>query len=241
MIESKQNTSFKNYKKLLKKKYRNEEKKFILEGKRLIEEAKLNNADIENIVLLDGVENPFDGETIVFSKELFNELSDTVQSQGVLAIVKKPNSTFNENAPAIVLDQIQDPGNLGTIIRTAKAFGFKNIFLTEGTVDPYNPKVVRSSLGGMFGMHIEYIKEISQVKDLGYKIYCATLENSSSFREVTFSGKVAIVIGNEANGISSQQLKYCKQNIIVPMKEQMESLNAATAASILMFEVSYQL
>ena len=139
----------------------------------------------------------------------------------------------------LILDDISDPGNLGTIIRSAVAFGFKNIVLSLNSVDVYNPKVIRSSEGMIFHLNILYTDIISFIKNHSFlKIYGTSVVNGTKISNIKFIDKVGIIIGNEGRGMSKELIKYCNDLIYIPMNSLCESLNAGVSASIIMYEVS---
>lgn len=258
-IESKENERFKNLKKLKERKHRKSQGEFLIEGERFLDEALRQNAKIEEIILRDHKKENVE-ESKVFKKystldnidilildsKLFNELSSTVTSQGIIARVKKPSELNEheleiENGKFLVLDEIQDPGNLGTIIRSAHAFNLDGIFLMEGTTDPFSEKALRSSMGSIFKVPLkEYVtlEDIDKLINADFTLYISTLENAKDLRTITFKEKSLIVIGNEGNGVSQKLLsrKHIAFKIIMPGNA--ESLNAAVAASITMFELN---
>jgi TrmH family RNA methyltransferase len=192
-------------------------------------------------------------EICAIPERLFREISDTETPQGILAVVKMNNYSLKDiisnslihgivknKGNIVVLDGIQDPGNMGTIIRTADAAGFSGIIVSKGCVDPYNPKVLRSTMGSIF--HIptysctNLIETLVEIKNNDIRVYAAHLEGSRNYYNVDMTGNVAIVIGNEANGISSEAASMADEFIKIPMPGRVESLNASVAAGILMYE-----
>ncbi len=192
-------------------------------------------------------------EICAIPESLFREISDTETPQGILAVIKMDNYNLEDiiykplnygigpnKGNIVVLDEIQDPGNMGTIIRTAEAAGFSGIIISKGCVDPYNPKVLRSTMGSIFHIPIFSCNNLAEtlvkIKTNGTRIYAANLEGSKNYYEVDMTEDVAIVIGNEANGISSESVSMADEFIKIPMPGRVESLNASVAAGILMYE-----
>lgn len=248
-IESKDNNLFKNIKKLKEKRYRNRENKFLLEGFRIVEEAIKAKVDIEYILinkeLEDKIENlkryEENSKLVFLSKNLFLQLADTESSQGIMAVVK--NKERNENIEGsffVVCDKVQDPGNLGTIIRTSHAAGVEGIILTKGTADIYNEKTLRSTMGSIFYIPIYYDDEnfsiIKGLKAKGLKLVATSLEESKNFFEEDLKNKVMVAVGNEGNGISDELFNLSDKKVKIPMPGEAESLNVAVATSIILFE-----
>ncbi len=183
-------------------------------------------------------------ECYLISDRLFKEVSDTETPQGILMVLFAHHSSldnFSANGNILILDSVQDPGNMGTIIRTAEAMGINSIFLTKGSTDIYSPKVLRSAMGSAFRTNFYFIDtdDLHTLKEKGYKLYSAALsENSVSLENVRCEEKTAIVIGNEANGISDEILRISDYLIKIPMAGKIESLNAAVAAAIVMYHFS---
>lgn len=237
LITSVNNERIKELVKLKNKKYRDETNLFFIEGIDLINEAYKNNS-LKELYILENTELPFEIPHTYITKEVMKKISDMGSISPYYGIcIKNKNESIGNKI--IVLDNIQDPGNLGTIIRSSCAFNFDTIILSKDTVDPYNPKTVRSTKGMIFNTNI-------QVKDLkeflpnlkGYDIYGTDVTNGINIKNETFNNKIAIIIGNEGQGISQEVKEYCKKNIYIPMNNKCESLNAAVAASIIMYEVN---
>ncbi|MCR1949689.1 MULTISPECIES: RNA methyltransferase [unclassified Clostridium] len=250
-IESKDNNFFKSTKKLKERRFRQKEGKFILEGFRLIEEAVKANMEVEYIVLSQGDEEKFNSsslkETIngnniyVFSNNLFSQISSTEHPQGIVAVVKNKEMSIDLKGKFfLVCDKVQDPGNLGTIIRTGHAAGVDGIILTKGTVDIYNDKTIRSTMGSIFYVPIFYDNEdfsiIKELKYSGVSLVTTSLEESKNFFEEDLSGKIMLAVGNEGNGISNELFELANKKVKIPMPGGAESLNVAVATSIILFE-----
>lgn len=230
VIKSSKNNLIKMINKLKKKKFRNEKNLFLIETRKMIDEAIKSNRNIEYIIQKESNELIYDN-SILIEDDLFNEISNLVTPDGYMAIVSKYNEDkLSENI--LILDNIQDPGNMGTLIRSAEAFGY-NTIISINSVDYYNEKVLRSTMGSIFRLNLietnyEFINTLND-----YKIYIADM-NGEDFREIESSQKKAIVIGNEGNGISEEIKKNPHKLVKIPMQGKVESLNAAVSGSILM-------
>lgn len=240
LITSTNNEHIKQLAKLQNKKYRDQSNTFLVETKHLVMEAY--KAGLIKELILDKDELfPLNVETTYVSKEVMKKLSSTNTPPKVMAVVykRKPISTYGKKI--LILDNIQDPGNLGTIIRSATAFNIDTIVLSEDTVDLYNPKVVRANQGMMF--HINIIRKnpivvIHQLKQEGYKIVGTKVTTGHDVRESKIYSHFALVIGNEGKGISYDIDTLCDEYLYIRMNENCESLNASVAASILMYEIN---
>ena len=231
MITSKDNAKIKELAKLKTGKYRSETKTFLVEGKHLVSEAKASGLLIEAFSLDD-----IPGYTQV-SADVMKKISstDTLVSEVALCKMKEE---LPLDSKILILDKIQDPGNLGTLLRSAKAFSFNTVVLGEGTVDLYNEKVIRSSQGAIFKLNIikkDLISFVPTLKD--YKVYGTNVRNGIDIKEVKDKDNIALILGNEGNGISKEVNDLVKYNIYIKM-DNMESLNVGVAGSILMYEFS---
>lgn len=233
MISSKDNQKIKFIKKVKKRK----EKNFLfLEGERLVNDASLYLKPVE-IFVREGIEYP---DSTMISEKLFEEISDTENSQGIIGIFPKPESDMDNlfiSEKVYYLDRIQDPGNLGTIIRSADAFGIDALVLRKGTCDPFSSKVIRATVGSLFRVPI-YFDDRTEILDEWKKtgnIYATSLTNGKPLDEIVFQEPYMIVIGNEGAGVDEEILEKSDANFFIPMKGNAESLNAGVAASILMF------
>lgn len=186
-------------------------------------------------------------EWYVCDSKLINILSDTESPQGVVSVARIPQWSWKEISSAepflLLLDQISDPGNLGTIIRTGWALGADGVLLTEDCVDPYNPKVVRSSMGGIF--HLPVFPnigtgELQLLKNQGYKFLCSSLQASQSCYKLDFTKKSVVVIGSESRGVSQEIITWCDTLFKIPINSQVDSLNAAVACAIIIYEAYKQ-
>ena len=252
-ISSKDNSLIKHIKRLKEKKYRDEYGEYVVEGLKLIKEALQENADIKHIVVCDGCDNSETIEShlkyemarldfIYVPQNIFKLLSDVENPQGVLAVIGKPNkeADINLNEDIILaLDDIQDPGNLGTILRTADSVGLKQILVSKGTADAYNPKVVRSTMGAIFRVKViecDNLKEtLKLLQSKEYKVMTTSLKAKKTIYEVDYKKKV-IVIGNEANGVSKDIINFADEKVIIPMLGKTESLNASVATGVILYE-----
>lgn len=247
MITSRQNDQVKQWHKLKKKKDRQKTNSFLIEGSHLIEEAIKSDQEIIELIVSEKVEIQL-SQTLknypytLISQTLADDLADTKTTQGIFAVVKMPETSQSAQENILILDQVQDPGNLGTMIRSADAAGFSQVILGKGTVDAYNQKVLRSAQGSHF--HIQLMnKDLNQylpdLKKSGYTLYGTDLSaDSLNYKAVSPSEKIAIIVGNEGNGVSQEVLDLVDQTLHIPIKGQAESLNVAIAASILMFHLS---
>ena len=253
VISSKDNEIVKNIKKLKEKKYRDLENAYIIEGIKLVKEAIYENAKIRQIIMCENYADnkEIDKETlyeiskynlIYVTEKIFNTITDVKTPQGIIAIVEKNNSTCEINYSEeiiIALDDVQDPGNLGTIIRTADSANLKQIILSKNSADPYNPKVVRSTMGGIFRVNIIEVdnleETLKQTQKNGFKVMVTVLDTQKSIYDVNYNKKV-IVIGNEANGISKSIQNIADEKVKIPMLGKTESLNASVAAGVMIYE-----
>ena len=237
LITSPSNDKVKELVKLKNKKYRDDNDIFFVEGKDLCDEA-YNSGLMREIYILDGKDDIYDGIPYCFvSSEVMKKISDMPSITDYFAVVTKKVEQKPGNR-VIILDNIQDPGNLGTIIRSATAFNFDTIILSTDTVDLYNPKVVRSTKGMLFNTNIivrdleTYLKELED-----YTIYGTDVTKGIDIRKEDIKDKIAIIIGNEGRGMSENLKKYCQKFLYIDMNKNCESLNAGVSASILMYEV----
>lgn len=234
IINSSDNGSVKELRKLSKKKYRNQTSTFIIETKKMIDEALRSNINIINIFIREDQKNNYDNATIL-SKNLFDELSTLVTPDGYMAIVEKPTNKDVDDK-VLILDQIQDPGNMGTLIRSAEAFGF-NTIMSIKSCDFYNEKVLRATMGSIFRLNL-IDSNYDDIKNLkNYDIYIADM-SGKDYREVLTFSKIALVIGNEGKGISDEIQQIDHLLLKIPMQGDIESLNAGVSGSILMSKFS---
>lgn len=177
----------------------------------------------------------------IVTDTVFEHMSDTKTPQGILAVVRMKKHTELKGDAFIILERLQDPGNLGTIMRTAEAAGIDGIIMDEQTVDIYNPKTVRSTMGAIFRVPFMITDDLpGTIKKLKATVYAAHLDGKSDYDKEDYTGPTAFIIGNESAGISDKIAKCADRLIKIPMKGEVESLNASVAASVLMFELARQ-
>ena len=247
IIRSHQNAMVKNYQKLQTSKGRKKAESYMIEGEHLVEEAIQSNISIQRLVVSEDHVQLYElwtqkYPTMIVSKEVFEKLSMTQTNQGILAIVSLEKKTLVEvpKGRYLLVDAVQDPGNLGTIIRTADAAGFDAVVLGEGCVDLYNDKVVRSMQGSQFHVAIyhENLTDVyEKLKENDILIAVTALHREAKdFQWLTGRDSVAIVVGNEGNGVRQELIDSADSIIQIPMFGQAESLNVAIASGILMYQ-----
>ena len=243
IIRSKDNEIIKNIKKLKDKKYRLDS--YIVEGIKMVKEAISENQEIELIVIREEFEIDFDTKNIkivTISNKIFNDISDVKTPQGILAVIKKnQNNHIETNSDYILaLDSLQDPGNMGTIIRTADSANINQIIISKTTVDPYSPKVIRSTMGAIYRTNIIEVEDLKttlkEMQSKGFQIITTDLKATQSIYDINYNNKTVVVIGNEANGVNQEILQTANEKVIIPMLGKTESLNASIAASIMIYE-----
>ena len=214
-----------------------------LSGNRLLAE---NDKNITNYVKKGS-------SLLVVSDTVFKSMSETKTPQGILAVAEMPDYrlldkgfleqayTKNGKIKLLVLEDTADPGNLGTIMRTAEAAGVTGVIMGKGTVDIFNPKVVRSTMGSIFRLPFAYeedLKEtIKELKKQGISFYATHLKGEKSYKDIKYSDRSAIIVGNEARGLSDEVADLADTYVLIPMQGKVESLNAAVAAALMMYEV----
>lgn len=252
IIATTKNKSYKYIKSLALKKNRTAERLFTVEGIKSVHDAAVSGKKIRIIAVSESFYNniefsyPDAARLIVVQDQLFGGLCDTQNPQGILAVVEMFDTDDMELCPEnlyVYCDNIQDPGNLGTIIRTADAAGFAGVLMSPGCVDLYNPKTVRSSMGSFFNIPVKTdmgYDELQELKTKGFALYCGALRDDSvAYTDVDFSKPSVIIIGNEANGVSNEILDMA-EHIIIPIYGHAESLNAAVAGGVIMYEAIRQ-
>ena len=277
IISSKDNKRIKYLRSLLEKgSARKKNRQFIVEGIKLVDEALvygkvceiilseslykeiISGGLIKNALLADNGKNLIAyvneaNSTTVVSDAVFKTVSETINPQGVIAVVMMPtyellsedflNQTYSKTGKIklLVLEDTADPGNLGTIMRTAEAAGVTGVIMGRGTVDIFNPKAVRSTMGSIFRLPFIYVEDvretIRELKKYGISFYAAHLKGKQSYKDVKYSDKAGILIGNEARGLSPETAELADIYIIIPMQGKVESLNAAVAAALMMYEI----
>ena len=264
VISSKDNDLVKHIRKLKDKKERDISNEYLSEGVKIIKEAIQENANIKQIIICDDCEKVSDisqdlmyeiakYECIYVTRKIFDSLTDVKNPQGILAVVEK-NITINNSKELkeniideidfgqdiiLVLDDIQDPGNLGTILRTADSVGLNQILISKGTADVYNPKVVRSTMGAIFRIKIvecEDLKSVlKEIKKHKFDVLVTSLQTNDSIYDVKYKKKV-VVIGNEANGVEKEIQDIATKKVKIPMIGKTESLNASVATGVILYE-----
>ena len=243
VISSKGNELIKHIKKLKDKKYRDENNEYIIEGVKLIEEAVQEKAKIKKVIICDDTTRTYEiptnimleiakYECIYVTDKIFSSITQVTNPQGIMAIIEKntENQEIDYSEDIIVaLDNVQDPGNLGTILRTVDSIGLKQIIVSKDTVDAFNSKVVRSTMGAIFRIKIietsDLIQSIKEMRKHHFKLMVTSLQADNSIYDIEFNKKI-IVIGNESNGVSKEIQDMADEKAKIPMLGKTESLNA---------------
>ena len=238
VITSLDNKKIKNLSRLLLKKYRDEENMFMVEGEHLVEEAYRAGILLE-VVQTEDYSNSFNVNTTYVTYDVIKKLSNTQNPQKIIGVCRKLDEK-EIGSKIVILEDLQDPGNLGTIIRSSVAFNVDTIVVSNNTVDIYNDKVLRSSEGMLF--HINIIKRdidtfIDELHKEGYQVYGTKVDGGTNLKEVNKVIKTAIVMGNEGAGVKDTTLDKCDNYIYIPMNSNCESLNVGVATSIIMYEL----
>ena len=255
MITAASNPRVKNLVNLIQKaKARREQDVFITEGVKMfleadpdkIKEVYVSESFYEKGVALEKIEQcNFE----ILSDELFKKVSDTQTPQGVLCVIKQYHYELEdlfqqENPLFLILEDIQDPGNLGTMVRTAEGAGVDGIIMTKGTVDIYNPKTIRSTMGSVYRMPFVYTEDLpgvmKKLQERKITLYAAHLQGKKYYDRMNFKGGTAFLIGNEGNGLKDETADSADVYMKIPMEGKVESLNAAVASVILMYEAARQ-
>lgn len=254
-ILSLQNARVKAWAQLQEKKHRDKQNKYVIEGIHLVQEALLSGVEIECIAYdyeqgipheLKQLHDTISVEWIGVTQAIISKVSHTSTPQPVFAVVRKEKMTWNhleKDKLVIVLDGLQDPGNVGTIIRSADASGAGGVILGKGCADLYNPKTLRSTMGSLF--HIPVVEGdltdiLTQARESGTRLVTTSLEGKTTAYHYDFTGSCWLVIGSEGSGVSAEVAALVDDAIIIPMPGKAESLNAAMAASVLLFEALRQ-
>lgn len=238
VIQSVDNKFVKNIRKLRNRKHRSVQKQYVIESRKMILEAIKSNMDIDYIMLSAEIDENFEGYDIRYiTSSIFKDISTLTNNDGYMAVINHHENGLTIPDKIILLDRIQDPGNLGTIIRSAEAFDFKCIMLYQ-SVDAFNEKSLRASMGSVFRTNIRNVSEseIEQLKK-SHSFYVADMDGID-YRQEDYPERLALIIGNEANGISVKLANMADRTIKIPMTKDIESLNAAISASLIMSEIS---
>ncbi len=228
---------------------RKKEKLYVIEGIKMYREVP--KEDIVNTYVsesfLEEHKKEIKGSYIIVKDNIFRDISDTVTPQGIVCIVRQKEYNIDtilnkqKRQVFVLLESLQDPGNLGTIMRTAEGAGVSAVLVNKSTVDLYNPKVIRSTMGSIFRVpflvYDDIENAITQLQSHGVTVYAAHLQGENFYDEEVYEGSSAILIGNESKGLSEQAGKQADRLIKIPMEGQLESLNAAVSAAILMYEM----
>lgn len=243
LITSTQNEQIKRIKQLHKRKGRTQTGMFIIEGLHLIEEAHLSKWGIHTVVLREDVEAPvyLEEKNIVHvSEQVFASIAQTNSPQGILAVVAMKEDKLTPSSLTLIIDAVQDPGNIGTMIRSADAAGFTSVIVGFGSADVYNDKVIRATQGSIFHVDVIQMKiadalEILEENDTF--IVATSLEGAVDYTEMTVKENMALIVGNEGAGVAQEFIEAANQIVKIPIYGQAESLNVSIAASILMYDM----
>ena len=253
IITSKDNELVKHIRKLKDKKFRDENNEYVVEGVRLVEEAVKENAKIKQIIVCEDTTKTYEipthimleiakYECIYVSDKVFNLITQVTNPQGIMAIIEKDTANVQIDYTQdiiVTLDDVQDPGNLGTILRTVDSIGLNQIIVSKGTADAFNAKVVRSTMGAIFRIKIIEVEDLAKaIKDMKkhhFKLMVTSLQTDNSIYDINFNKKI-IVIGNEANGVSKEIQKMADEKAKIPMLGRTESLNASVATGVVLYE-----
>ena len=253
VISSKDNELIKHIKKLKDKKHRDESNEYIIEGVKLIEEAVKEKARIKKIIVCEDTTRTYEipthimyeiakYECVYVTNKVFASITQVTNPQGIMAIIEKGDTNVQIDYTQdiiVALDDVQDPGNLGTILRTVDSIGLNQIIVSKGTADAFNSKVVRSTMGAIFRVKIIEVENLPQsIKEMRkhhFKLMVTSLQTENSIYDIKFNKKI-IVIGNEANGVSKEIQEMADEKAKIPMLGKTESLNASVAAGVVMYE-----
>ncbi len=250
-ITSKNNPSIIAASKLSDKKYRERTSTFAFEGIKLFREAKTAGAEFVQVYVTDEAYEKYGADfadtehvlTIV-TDAVYEKLSFEHAPQGVFSVCSYfVPKTKKDPEFILFLDGVADPGNLGAVLRSADAFGVDTIYLGEGSADLYNPKTVRACMGSIFRVEVrraeDLVCEVKKMRENGFRVYATTLDSrSEDIRRIDLMGKIGFVIGNEGHGVSHAVSEACTGSVIIPMREGPESLNAAVASGVVMWEAA---
>ncbi|MFI3200782.1 MAG: RNA methyltransferase [Eubacteriales bacterium] len=255
VITSANNPRIKEVVQLIRKgKVREEKKLFVIEGIKLFLEAPKER--IQAVFFSETFYTTYKKKEVldqysfdVVTDEVFVKMTDTIHPQGVLCVMKQFTYTLEElwegeNPFLLVVENMQDPGNLGTLLRTGEAAGVDGIILSKGSVDVYNPKVVRSSMGSIYRTRYCYaesiVSVINKMRDMNIAIYAAHLDGKTYFTDTDFTKATAFLVGNESKGLEQKTAELATKQVKIPMCGEVESLNVAMAAGLLMYEAKRQ-
>ena len=238
LISSTDNKRIKEARKLLDKKYSLEKGLFLIEGDHAVREAIKNNM-LNELYLLDGNNDSYDFDYDTVSLKVMKSLSDLKSTPRVIGIARiKNNNSIGKRI--VILDDVQDPGNVGTIIRNSVAFGIDTIILSKNSVSPYNNKVIRSTEGMIFNINIiisDLESSLKEIKSNGIPVIGTSLNTSNSVKNMLKSDNYAVIFGNEGNGISDKVLSYCDYVYKINMNSNCESLNVGVSCGIILYKL----
>ncbi|KAF1681483.1 TrmH family RNA methyltransferase [Bacillus sp. SKDU12] len=243
-IESAKNQKVKDWKKLHTKKERAKTNTFLIEGEHLVEEALKSPGIVKEILVKDEMKIPADLDVsiqcYVLSEDAFSAVTETETPQQIAAVCRMPEEKLTSPRRVLLIDAVQDPGNLGTMIRTADAAGLDAVVLGDGTTDAFNGKTLRSAQGSHF--HISVVRRnlhtyVDELKAGGVKVYGTALQTGAPYRDLPQAESFALIVGNEGAGMNAALLEKTDLNLYVPLYGQAESLNVAIAAAVLMYHL----
>jgi TrmH family RNA methyltransferase len=250
IIRSRQNPIYKQIRSLLRRDRRHQERAFLVEGPRFVADAQRFGATPQMLVLSESYADTFDWNADnadvarIFDDELFASISDTVTAQGVIGVFPFPDLTPRcDMVPfLLIVDAVQDPGNLGTLIRSAAASGVTRFVALPGTADPWAPKTVRAAAAAHFVVPVESLTvgDLEAALPSGTLVLGADAAGNAQYDELDLSGPVALIVGAEVRGLSEASMALTNQLISIPLENHIESLNAGVAGSVLMFEINRQ-
>ncbi|KGP71370.1 TrmH family RNA methyltransferase [Pontibacillus yanchengensis] len=241
MITSVQNGQVKQWRKLKRKRGREKEQAFLVEGFHLVDEALKSQWEVREIIFREDVDIQNEWQSYTWyqvSHEVFDAVSETENPQGVAAVVQMDELEWQGGSRVLVLDSIQDPGNLGTLIRTADAAGFDAVLLGKGTVDPFNDKVIRATQGSVFHIPLffgELEEWIPELQGQGFHVWATSLQQATVYDELEPVTPMALIVGNEGAGVNQSYINMADERVSIPIYGQAESLNVAIASGILMY------
>ena len=247
-------------------KERKEKGRFIIEGKKMVSEALSIDGAVDCLFMTETFAGSESGKKLlegascdvsIVPDSSLKKVSELVTPEGVMAAAstdsiekaskENSESCLKKGFPILFLEDLQDPGNLGTIIRTAEAAGVSGIVLSKGCVDPFSPKVVRATMGSIFRTPVfkcegteDFYDIIPEKKAEGFSFYAAALSGKKAYTDIIYGEKAAFLIGNEGKGLSERAIRACDEEMLIPMEGKAESLNAAVAAAVIMFEAKRQ-
>ncbi len=254
-IKSRDNQKIRDAARLKEQKYRHREQMYLIEGRNLFCEAVKGQQELLRIFVeretaeqyLDEFRKTRDVEWVKIDHNIMKYICDTLTPQGIVAVARIPEwdlDDITQNSGFLLfLDHITDPGNMGTILRTAWAFGVQGVLLSRGCVDPFNPKVVRASMGAVFNVPVLAdisVDHLLMSKEEGYRVLASSLNTDLYIDKVDFTGRVIIIIGNEARGVSPKMLNICDHSFKIPIITPVDSLNAGVACGIIVYEAVKQ-